>query len=121
VENYGSKECGCNYNGITKEIDTETTTSENFKFYFLSIILAGLFTISLLLNVIQFFKSKKASHVAPISIPNEPEPAALYCPMNAVTLGAGNLNRGPNNDQVEFSVCDNGEVHLYHVLNENRN
>jgi hypothetical protein len=96
----------------------DLATTENFKLNFLSIILAGLFTISLLLNVIQFVRTKRVTQ-AQATIPSPAnEPVTYYLTMNAETVGARSVSLRPNNDRVEESVCDNGEEHVYDVLKE---
>jgi hypothetical protein len=98
-------------NGIMSE------TTENCKSNFLSIILAGLFMISLLLNVIQFVRTKRVTQTTSIQSPAN-EPVTYYLTMNAETVGARSLNLRPNNDRVEVAACDDGEEHIYDVLKE---
>jgi hypothetical protein len=102
----------------TNSINNAETT-ENFEFNFLSIILAGLFMISLLLNVIQFVRTKRVTQTqATIPSPAN-EPVTYYLTMNAETVGARSLKSPrPNNDRVEVTNFDNGEAHVYDVLKE---
>ncbi len=96
----------------------DLATTENFKLNFLSIIFAGLFTISLLLNVIQFVRTKRVTQTqATIPSPAN-EPVTYYLTMNAETVGARSLSLRPNNDRVEAAAYDDGEEHIYDVLKE---
>jgi hypothetical protein len=101
----------------TNSINNDETT-ENFKLIFLSVILAGLFMMSLVLNVIQFVRTKKVTQTqATIPSPTN-EPVTYYLTMNAETVGAKSVSLRPNNDRVEVSNFDNGEEHVYDVLKE---
>jgi hypothetical protein len=113
-----SKE-GNSGDGKTNSINNDETM-ENFKLKFLSIILAGLFILSLLLNVIQFVRTKRVTQTqATIPSPTN-EPVTYYLTMNAETVGARSLkNPKPNNDRVEAANFDDGEVHIYEVSKEN--